>query len=217
MRSAASRRQPFQFAAPSPGHPCESQRLHSQFPDTLGICLGGFMSSLRLYALGAALGLALSIGGPPTKGYAYTAEEEQACTPDAMRLCGAYIPDVDRITACMIQNRSQLSPECGRFFRQEPAPGEAAAARPARKPIEHQAGGCEKAESQEETEADHDLIADLPAHAPDSFCSRAARGAPRDLQRSLRLRALCDSKASLFAFLQFGSAPPRFVFRESLR
>ena len=93
------------------------------------------MSSLRLYALGAALGLALSIGGPPTKGYAYTAEEEQACTPDAMRLCGAYVPDVDRITACMIQNRSQLSPECGRFFRQEPAPGEAAAARPARKPV----------------------------------------------------------------------------------
>jgi hypothetical protein len=92
------------------------------------------MSSLRLYALGAALGLALSIGVPPTKGYAYTAEEEQACTPDAMRLCGAYIPDVDRITACMIQNRSQLSPECGRFFRQEPAPSEAAAARPARKP-----------------------------------------------------------------------------------
>jgi len=93
------------------------------------------MSSLRLYALGAALGLALSIGGLPTKGYAYTAEEEQACTPDAMRLCGAYIPDVDRITACMIQNRSQLSPECGRFFRRGPAPGQAASARPVGKPV----------------------------------------------------------------------------------
>jgi hypothetical protein len=93
------------------------------------------MLSLRNYALGAALGLALSIGLLPTKGRAYTAEEQQACTPDAMRLCGAYIPDVDRITACMIQNRSQLSPECGRFFRPGPAAGEAAAARPAHKPM----------------------------------------------------------------------------------
>jgi hypothetical protein len=96
------------------------------------------MSSLRQTALGAALGLtfglALSIG-IPTKGYAYTAEEQQACTPDAMRLCGAYIPDVDRITACMIQNRSQLSPECGRFFRRGPAPAQAASARPAGKPV----------------------------------------------------------------------------------
>lgn len=93
------------------------------------------MSSLRNPALGAVLGLALSIGLLPTQAHAYTDEEQQACTPDAMRLCGAYIPDVDRITACMIQNRSQLSPECGRFFRRGPAPGDAAAARPARKPM----------------------------------------------------------------------------------
>jgi hypothetical protein len=26
-----------------------------------------------------------------------------------MQLCGAYVPDVDRITACMIQNKSQLA------------------------------------------------------------------------------------------------------------
>jgi hypothetical protein len=97
------------------------------------------MSPLRHFALRAALGLtfglALSIAILPTTGYAYTAEEQQACTPDAMRLCGAYIPDVDRITACMIQNRSQLSPECGRFFRRGPAPGEAASARPAGRPV----------------------------------------------------------------------------------
>jgi hypothetical protein len=92
------------------------------------------MSSLRNYAFGAALGLALSVGLLPTKGHAYTDEEQQACTPDAMRLCGAFVPDVDRITACMIQNKSQLSPECGRFFRQGPEPGEAAAVPPARKP-----------------------------------------------------------------------------------
>jgi hypothetical protein len=55
-----------------------------------------------------------------TAALAYTPEEEQACTPDAMRLCGAYVPDVDRITACMIQLRDQLSPQCRVFFRGPP-------------------------------------------------------------------------------------------------
>ena len=39
-----------------------------------------------------------------------------------MRLCGAYVPDVDQITACMIARKSQLSPECRRFFRAGPEP-----------------------------------------------------------------------------------------------
>ena len=93
------------------------------------------MSSLRICGLGATLAVALSISLVPSTGHAYTDEQEQACTPDAMRLCSAFIPDVDRITACMIQNQSQLSPECRRFFRPGPEPGEAAAARPFGKPM----------------------------------------------------------------------------------
>jgi hypothetical protein len=77
------------------------------------------MPLFRNISLGATLGLALSLI-LPTTGHAYTAEEQQACQPDAMRLCGAFVPDVDRITACMIQNKSQLSPECRRFFSAEP-------------------------------------------------------------------------------------------------
>jgi hypothetical protein len=84
------------------------------------------MSSFRNVSLGAALAVALSLLMLPKAGHAYTAEEQQACQPDAMRLCGAFIPDVDRITACMIQNKSQLSPECRRFFRSEPEPTAAA-------------------------------------------------------------------------------------------
>ena len=30
-----------------------------------------------------------------------TEQEREACTPDAMRLCGQYIPDADRITDCL--------------------------------------------------------------------------------------------------------------------
>lgn len=36
----------------------------------------------------------------------------QACTPDAMRLCSEFIPDVAKITACMRAKHSQLSSTC---------------------------------------------------------------------------------------------------------
>jgi hypothetical protein len=52
---------------------------------------------------------------------AYTPDQQQACTNDAFRLCSADIPDVDRITACMIRNRSQLSPECRAHFGPDPS------------------------------------------------------------------------------------------------
>jgi hypothetical protein len=57
---------------------------------------------------------------------AYTAEQQQACSPDAFRLCSSEIPDVDRVTACMVRNKSQLSPQCRVFFRPGPEPGEMA-------------------------------------------------------------------------------------------
>jgi hypothetical protein len=37
---------------------------------------------------------------------------QQACTPDAMRLCSDTIPDVAKTTACMKAKRAQLSPDC---------------------------------------------------------------------------------------------------------
>ena len=43
---------------------------------------------------------------------AQTAEQRQACTGDAFRVCGDAIPDRERVTACMIKNRSQLGAAC---------------------------------------------------------------------------------------------------------
>jgi hypothetical protein len=40
-----------------------------------------------------------------TLGHAYTAEEQQACSGDAFRLCSAEIPNVDRVSVCMIRNK----------------------------------------------------------------------------------------------------------------
>jgi hypothetical protein len=60
---------------------------------------------------------ALALGLLTTAASAYTQEQQQLCTPDAMRLCGDVIPDVDRVTACMIAKQSQLSDGCRSVFR----------------------------------------------------------------------------------------------------
>ena len=62
----------------------------------------------------------LAFGMLTTASYAYTQEQQQLCTGDAMRLCSDAIPDVDRVTACMVQHRAELSPGCKSVFRMEP-------------------------------------------------------------------------------------------------
>ena len=42
---------------------------------------------------------------------------EQACSGDAQRLCGQFIPDRQTTGACMARLRSQLSPACAAFFK----------------------------------------------------------------------------------------------------
>ena len=81
------------------------------------------MSALRSskFQLGLMLATALAVSMWPAASEAYTPEQQQACSGDAMRLCSAYVPDVDRITVCMIQNKSQLSPGCRAHFRPEPS------------------------------------------------------------------------------------------------
>jgi hypothetical protein len=64
---------------------------------------------------------ALAFGMLTTVSHAYTAEQEQMCTGDAMRLCSSEIPDVDRVTACMVRQRAALSDGCKAVFRVEPA------------------------------------------------------------------------------------------------
>ena len=60
---------------------------------------------------------ALAFGLMTTASFAYTQEQQQLCTGDAMRLCSSEIPDVDRVTACMIAKQSQLSDGCRSVFR----------------------------------------------------------------------------------------------------
>jgi len=41
-----------------------------------------------------------------------TPDQQQACAPDAMRLCSDAMPDVAKITACMTKKHAQLSQAC---------------------------------------------------------------------------------------------------------
>ena len=76
----------------------------------------------RISQFGLMLATALSVSLLTTAAHAYTPDQQQACTGDAFRVCGDAIPDVDRVTACMIRNKSQLSPGCRAFFRPDPEP-----------------------------------------------------------------------------------------------
>jgi hypothetical protein len=62
-------------------------------------------------------GLLMVLGGallcrPDAASAQASPDVQQACTPDAMRLCGEFIPDVPKITACMTRKHAQLSHEC---------------------------------------------------------------------------------------------------------
>jgi hypothetical protein len=72
------------------------------------------------------LGLVIAIGGAmsvvvpaSSQEYRGTMEQQMACTPDVWRLCGDAIPDVNRIVACLRQNKPQLSGGCRAVFESQ--------------------------------------------------------------------------------------------------
>jgi hypothetical protein len=68
----------------------------------------------RASLLGVAA-LIIALTGQPAAAQG-TPEQRAACQGDAMRLCNQYVPDVQRITACMAQHRRYLSPGCRAAF-----------------------------------------------------------------------------------------------------
>jgi hypothetical protein len=55
----------------------------------------------------------------PALAHAYTEEQQRLCSDDAMRLCSADVPDVERITACMQRQYASLSNGCKSVFRND--------------------------------------------------------------------------------------------------
>jgi hypothetical protein len=62
---------------------------------------------------GLIVAFAISISAvTSTSSFAFSAEAQQMCTGDAFRLCSSEIPNISKITACMVKNRSSLSAGC---------------------------------------------------------------------------------------------------------
>jgi hypothetical protein len=67
----------------------------------------------RRLSLSAGLAILVGLALMPASGVAQGTPEQQAnCQDDAMRLCGQFVPDVNRITSCMIAKRRLVSARC---------------------------------------------------------------------------------------------------------
>lgn len=42
--------------------------------------------------------------------------QQAACYDDAQRLCGDFMPDADRIEACMLTMKTKVSARCRKFY-----------------------------------------------------------------------------------------------------
>ena len=80
---------------------------------------GAIMRAHRFFQIFALVGLAATAAaGTPALAQEHrgTLEQQMACTPDVFRLCGAAIPDENRIVACLQANTPQLSAPCRAVF-----------------------------------------------------------------------------------------------------
>jgi hypothetical protein len=73
---------------------------------------------------GLALGFAAIISiVSTTSSFAFSAEAQQQCTGDAFRLCSSEIPNIPKITACMMKHRTDLSAGCRAVMDKDLAKG----------------------------------------------------------------------------------------------
>jgi hypothetical protein len=70
-----------------------------------------FFNTVRKVSLALALTASFAAVSS-TASFAFSAEAQQRCTGDAFRLCSSEIPNIPKITACMIKHRSDLSAGC---------------------------------------------------------------------------------------------------------
>ncbi|MBR1141919.1 hypothetical protein [Bradyrhizobium sp. AUGA SZCCT0431] len=70
-----------------------------------------FFTTVRNVSIALAVAASLS-AVTSTAGYAFSEEARSQCTGDAFRLCSSEIPNIPKITACMVKNRANLSGGC---------------------------------------------------------------------------------------------------------
>lgn len=90
------------------------------------------MTSSTTPRLLPALAVLAAACAMPGAASAFTDAQQQACAPDALKLCSDTIPDIPKTTACMRAHLPQLSPACRTAFNAATGGGTATASMPAR-------------------------------------------------------------------------------------
>jgi hypothetical protein len=78
------------------------------------------MTPIALHRLVPVFALAM-LAAPAQSAFAFSLEAQLRCSGDATRLCSSQIPDVEKITACMKQQRELLSAGCRAVMERDEA------------------------------------------------------------------------------------------------
>jgi hypothetical protein len=98
------------------------QRCQRELQMTKSLSTKSLTSKIRDTSL--ALGFAAIVSLVSTSSsFAFSAEAQQMCTGDAFRLCSSEIPNIPKITACMMKHRSDLSAGCRAVMDKDLAKG----------------------------------------------------------------------------------------------
>ncbi len=74
------------------------------------------LTKLRQAGLMLAIALTVSVAPSPSFAFTPTAEGRSLCTGDAYRLCASEIPNISKITSCMLAKKTQLSAPCRAYI-----------------------------------------------------------------------------------------------------
>jgi len=73
--------------------------------------------ALALVIFGVALMPAAVRSQDSQSQYPQSQEDQGACMTDAFTVCGQFIPDRERVAACLIANASHISPPCAEAIK----------------------------------------------------------------------------------------------------
>src|SRR5689334_17614676 len=91
---------------------CDVVEASKTIGQGIGVTYVSKIRSRSLLCATAGVLAALMVAGGTKPAAAQASDAADRCTPDVMRLCNEFIPDADRIVACLKAKRRQLSQSC---------------------------------------------------------------------------------------------------------
>ena len=76
-------------------------------------------TKLRQAGLMLAIACTVSLSSSPSFAFSVTAEGKALCSADVYRLCAGDIPNLSKITSCMLAKKAQLSAPCRAYMEKQ--------------------------------------------------------------------------------------------------